>query len=75
MTYVHIRRNLFYPFKVFNMYTKPLEKLYPTKISAILLGFYMPSFLSKVSGDWIEFYPDCDIMLVAKVLITLRMSQ
>ena len=23
-----------------------------------------------MSGDWIEFYPDCDIKLVAKVLIT-----
>ena len=24
----------------------------------------------KVSGGWIEFYPDCDATLVAKVLIT-----
>ena len=30
----------------------------------------MPSFTLKVSGDWIEFYPYCEVTLVTEVFIT-----
>ena len=35
----------------------------------------MPSFLSKVSGDWIEFYPDCDATFDNTPRVAVNLSQ
>ena len=35
----------------------------------------MPSFRSKVSGDWIEFYLDCDVTFDNTPRVAVNLSQ